>query len=116
MKRDARGRQSRQRGKQQDKRSPARVDDVLASVLESAGLADRIVQAEVFPEWPEIVGAHIAAATEPLMLQQDGTLVIAVKTHAWMQELSLMEPDLLRSVNHDKARAPILRLRWLLRR
>lgn len=116
MKRGARGRMNKREGKLQGKRSPERVDDVLASVLERAGLADRIVQAEVFPEWPEIVGAHIAAATEPIMLQQDGTLVIAVKTHAWMQELSLMEPDLLRSVNHDKSRAPILRLRWLLRR
>jgi len=98
------------------KRAPAKVGDVLASVLQQAGLTDRVAQAAVIPEWPTLVGAQIATVTEPLLLQQDGTLVVMVKTHAWMQELTLLEPELLRSLNRDPLRPPVTRLRWMLRR
>ena len=47
------------------------------------------------PEWPTLVGAQIAAVTEPSSITRDGTLFVAVKTSAWMSELSLMEPQLL---------------------
>ena len=98
------------------KRAPAKVGDVLASVLQQAGLTDRVAQAAVIPEWPTLVGAQIATVTEPLLLQQDGTLVVMVKTHAWMQELTLLVPELLRSLNRDPSRPPVTRLRWMLRR
>ena len=98
------------------KRTPAKLGDVLASVLQHAGLTDRVAQAAVIPEWPSLVGSQIAAVTEPLMLQQDGTLVVMVKTHAWMQELTFLEPELLRSLNRDTSRPPVRRLRWMLQR
>ncbi|MBL0937269.1 MAG: DUF721 domain-containing protein [Gemmatimonadaceae bacterium] len=98
------------------KRAPAKLGDVVASVLENAGLTGRVAQASVIPEWARLVGPQIAEVTEPLLLQQDGTLCVAVRTHAWMQELTLLEPELLNSVNKDPARPPIVKLRWLLRR
>ena len=98
------------------KRAPAKLGDVLASVLQQAGLTDRVAQAAVIPEWPTLVGAQIATVTEPLLLQQDGTLVVMVKTHAWMQELTFLEPELLRSLNRDPSRPPVMRLRWMLQR
>lgn len=98
------------------KRAVATVGDVLATVLKNAGLTDRVAQAAVIPEWPHLVGLQIAQVTEPVMLQQDGTLVVMVKTNAWMNELSLMEPELLRSLNRDTARPPVLKLRWMLHR
>ena len=98
------------------KRTPAKLGDVLASVLQHAGLTDRVAQAAVIPEWPSLVDSQIAAVTEPLMLQQDGTLVVMVKTHAWMQELTFLEPELLRSLNRDTSRPPVRRLRWMLQR
>ncbi len=98
------------------KRTPATVGDVLASVLQHAGLTDRVAQAGVFPEWPRLVGGQIASVTEPVALQQDGTLVVMVTTHAWMQELSLLEPELLKSLNRDATRPPVMKLRWVPRR
>ena len=92
------------------------MSDVVASVLAHAGLTDRVAQAQVIPQWPTLVGVQIAGVTEPLLLQQDGTLVVMVTTHAWMQELTLLEPELLRSLNRDASRPPIARLRWMLRR
>lgn len=104
------------RGDGSDRRKPAAMGDVIASVLESAGLTQRVARAAVIPEWPRLVGGQIATVTEPLHLLQDGTLVVMVATSAWMQELSLLEPELLKSLNHDATRPPVARLRWTLRR
>lgn len=98
------------------KRRPAAMGDVIASVLKQAGLTDRVAQALVIPEWPSLVGPQIARVTEPMHLQQDGTLLVAVTTSAWMQELSLLEPELLRQLNRDASRPPVAKLRWTLRR
>ncbi len=98
------------------KRKPAKLGDVLASVLERAGLTDRLAQARAIPEWPALVGPQIAEVTEPVSLQRDGTLVVAVRTNGWMTELSLMEPELLRALNADTSRPPIVRLRLVLAR
>jgi predicted nucleic acid-binding Zn ribbon protein len=51
-------------------------------------------EASVVPEWPELVGEKIAEVTTPREVRRDGTLVVSVKTSAWMQELQLMEPTI----------------------
>ncbi len=106
---------STRRGPDDKRRRFSPVSDVLASVLKQAGLTDRVAQASVIPEWPSLVGSQIAAVTEPLLLQRDGTLVVTVRTNAWMNELSLLEPELLKSLNRDPSRPPVTKLRWTLR-
>jgi predicted nucleic acid-binding Zn ribbon protein len=54
--------------------------------------------------------------TTPLLVTSDGTLFVAVTTHAWMTELSLMEPELLRALNAEPGRPPVRKLRWQLAR
>ena len=63
-----------------------------------------------------LVGPQIAAVTEPMSIAADGTMFVRVTTNAWMNELSLMEPELLRALNAKEGRAPVRRIRWLLRR
>lgn len=96
---------------------PTRLGDTLAKLLRSTGLGVRIDQASVIPDWPRLVGPQIASVTEPQAVARDGTLFVAVRTNAWMQELSLMEPQLLATLN---ARAgthpPITRIHWRLMR
>ncbi len=95
---------------------PSALGDVLSGFLEESGLAERVEQAAVLPEWPTLVGPQIAAVTEPRSITPDGTLWVWVRTHAWMTELSLLEPELLRKLNARPLRAPIRRLRWQLQR
>jgi len=90
--------------------------DVLANVLAKSGFGDRVEQASVIPEWPALVGHTIAAVTEPLSIAADGTLFVAVKTNAWMNELSLLEPELLRALNARDDRPRIQRLRMRMMR
>jgi predicted nucleic acid-binding Zn ribbon protein len=96
------------------KKKPEPVADVLAGWLSESGLAARVEQAGVVPEWPKLVGSQIAAVTAPRSVSADGTLFVSVTTNAWMTELSLLEPELLRSLNGKPGRAPIKRIRWLL--
>ncbi|HKO16772.1 MAG TPA: DUF721 domain-containing protein [Gemmatimonadaceae bacterium] len=98
------------------KRTPEPVASVLAGLLSASGLAERVEQAGVIPEWPRLVGAQIAAVTEPRTVSANGTLFVSVTTNAWMNELSLLEPELLRSLNAKPGRTPITRIRWQLRR
>lgn len=98
------------------KKKPSAIGDVLAGVLADTGLAARVEQAAIIPEWSTLVGRQIASVTEPMSITADGTLFVNVTTNAWMNELSLMEPELLRALNAKEGRIPVKRLRWLLKR
>jgi predicted nucleic acid-binding Zn ribbon protein len=52
--------------------------------------------------------------TAPESITANGTLFVRVTTNAWMNELSLLEPELLRSLNANRDRAPVRRIRWML--
>jgi predicted nucleic acid-binding Zn ribbon protein len=98
------------------KKQPSALGDVLAGVLKNSGVAARIEQAGIIPEWATLVGAQIATVTIPQSIAADGTLFVAVTTNAWMMELSMMEPELLRALNTKEGRAPVRKIRWLLQR
>ena len=98
------------------KPKPQKLGDVLASYLSESGLAERVEQAGVIPEWVALVGPQIATVTEPLMIARDGTLFVAVRTNAWMNELSLLEPQLLAALNAKPGRARVSKIHWRLMR
>ncbi len=99
-------------------RSPEAIGDLVAAFLKEKGLEERVAQAEVIPGWIKLVGNKIAAVTQPLFVTRDGVLFVAVQNHAWMSELQLMEPDLLKAINQigDGTKVKIRRLRFQLHR
>jgi predicted nucleic acid-binding Zn ribbon protein len=54
--------------------------------------------------------------TDPHHIARDGTLFVAVRTNAWMNELSLMEPQLLAALNAKEGRTRIAKIHWQLMR
>ncbi len=98
------------------KKKPSALGDVLADVMRSSGIAERVEQAGIIPEWSSLVGAAIARVTDPQSIAADGTLFVSVTTNAWMMELSMMEPELLRALNAKEGRIPVKKIRWLLKR
>jgi predicted nucleic acid-binding Zn ribbon protein len=98
------------------RRTPRKLGDVMSDVLLKSGIADRVAQANVIPEWRSLVGPQIANVTQPLSVTPQGTLFVAVTTNAWMTELSLMEPDLLRRLNQRTGRLSIRKIRWQIQR
>src|SRR5205823_13793676 len=89
------------------KRKPQAVGNVVGAFLKDSNLAERVDQASVIPEWEILVGKQISLVTKPISVTANGTLFVAVKTNAWMTELSLMEPQLLRALNAQSARAQV---------
>ncbi len=83
-----------------DKKPPPAtpMDEALKAYLRKAGIKRRVEQASVIPEWAELVGPQIAAVTTPHMVTQDGKLFVGVASAAWMQELQLMSPEILRKL------------------
>jgi predicted nucleic acid-binding Zn ribbon protein len=72
--------------------------DALDKYLARRGIKRRIEDASVVPEWAELVGPQIAEVTTPHEVRQDGTLVVGVASAAWMQELQLMEPMIVKQL------------------
>ena len=98
------------------RKKPEAIGNVLSNILEQAGIASRVEQARVVPEWVTLVGPQIAAVTFPIAVTVDGTLFVDVTTNAWMTELSLMEPELLRALNSVPDRPKIRKIHWRLKR
>jgi predicted nucleic acid-binding Zn ribbon protein len=95
---------------------PVTVADAVADYLQNSGLNERVEQGSVVTRWGSLVGPKIAAATEPVRVSADGVLFVAVKSNAWMAELSLLEPELLRAINVQPGRRPIRKIRFQLMR
>lgn len=98
------------------KRKPRKLGEVMGDVLSKSGIADRVAQAAVIPNWSALVGPQISRVTEPLSVTPQGTLFVAVTTNAWMTELALMEPELLRRLNQRTGKLAIRKIRWQLKR
>jgi predicted nucleic acid-binding Zn ribbon protein len=95
------------------RKKPTRLGDALQSYLEDSGLGERVEEAAIVPEWAERVGPAIAAVTTPLRTSR-GTLLVAVRTSAWLMELRLMEREILRRLNEGRERGRIERVRFLM--
>ena len=98
------------------KKRPEKLGDVMDKLLSRSGISERVAQASVIPDWRSLVGPQIAKVTEPLSVTRQGTLFVAVTTNAWMTELSLMEPELLRRLNERTGSLSIKRIRWQIQR
>lgn len=90
---------------------PGSVREALQKYLAKSGIGEQIEAASVVPEWAERVGPAIAAVTTPLRVSQ-GTLMVGVKSSAWMNELKMMEREILQQVNAGRTRGRIKQIRF----
>lgn len=97
-------------GDNQPMRPGTPLREALDKYFERHGIKGRIRQASVVPEWCELVGPQIAEVTTPHEVLRDGTLVVSVKSAAWMHELQMMSPEILRQLGARGKR--IRRILW----
>lgn len=88
------------------------IGDVLRSYFRRHGLVRRVAQAGVVAEWADLVGPQVAGVTEPTSVDAAGTLWVRVQSAAWMQELQLMSPTVIRELGKHGKR--IKQIRWML--
>jgi predicted nucleic acid-binding Zn ribbon protein len=91
----------------------ARIGDVLGKFLDDRGLAPALERQGVLLEWPRAVGEAIAAVTTPRSVTAD-TLVVEVRSSAWLMELNLMKREILARVNAGRPGTPIEKLVFVL--
>jgi hypothetical protein len=75
-----------------------RLSVTLGKILKARGMQDRLHEYRVFSRWKEVAGQAIARHAEPRALR-GGKLVLAVDSPAWMQQLSLLKPELIEKLN-----------------
>jgi predicted nucleic acid-binding Zn ribbon protein len=92
-------------------KGPTQLGDALKDYLSGSEIGERIEEAAVVPEWAERVGAAIAAVTVPLRVNR-GTLLVGVRSSAWLMELKLMEAEIVRRLNCDRGRGKISKIRF----
>lgn len=92
------------------------IAEALKQLLAHTGLDADVARAGVMAAWPQLVGSQIAGVTQPRMMTEDGTLVVGVRSHGWMQELTMMEPQLLAKLATVPSPTPVKRIRWELLR
>jgi predicted nucleic acid-binding Zn ribbon protein len=77
--------------------SPIPASDAVAAALKLHGITDQIRAGRVLTEWSELVGPKIAQRTRPEGVT-DRLLWVEVATSAWLHELNLLRPQLLRGL------------------
>lgn len=91
-------------------RAPRGVREILASYLRKAGLTRRLAQTHAVEVWADVVGPQAARVTEAEGVTADGVLRVRVTTHAWLQELQLQSPQILRQL--AERGTPVRRILW----
>jgi hypothetical protein len=72
----------------------SRVGETVTSVLRKIGLKQPGIHPEIWSRWSEIVGPELAKRAIPEVLRGK-TLILAVKSSSWLQELSFLKARLI---------------------
>jgi len=89
----------------------ASLQQAVDEYLKRRGMRRRLAQANVVVEWEQLVGPQLARISEPVSVDQSGTLWVRVKSAAWIQELQMMSPTILKTLGR-KGR-PVTYIRWI---
>jgi predicted nucleic acid-binding Zn ribbon protein len=99
-----------------DSTGAERLSDALTRYMEQSGFKDRMQQMQVMSQWAALLGPEIGSISRPISISADGTLFAVAKTSAWVNELTMMERELLASLNRATGARPLQRIRWAVSR
>ena len=92
-------------------RPPRAVSELVSRILENWDMGRLTREQRVFLVWEEALGPALARTTRPVAVHH-GSLIIAVKDSAWLQELQFMKPEIVRKLNRVLGRGAIRELRF----
>ncbi len=62
--------------------------------------------------WPELVGADVARAAQPVAIERDEVLVVLTSSSAWSHQLAFLEPEIVRGLRLLPETRGLARLRF----
>jgi len=83
-----------------------RLSRTLGSMLKARGLGSRLDEYRVFGQWEKSVGPVIARHAQPQTVRGK-KLTLVVDSPAWMQQLSLLKPQIVEKVNRNLGKETI---------
>ena len=75
-----------------------KLSTTLARILKARGLEGRLHEYRIFASWDRTVGPAIARHAQPRTLR-GRKLALIVDSPAWMQQLTLMKPEIIEKLN-----------------
>jgi len=78
----------------------------LGRMMKARGLQGNLSEYRIFGQWEQTVGAVIARHAQPQSVRGK-KLFLSVDSPAWMQQLSLLKPELIEKVNRNLGRDAI---------
>lgn len=95
------------------KGTPVRLGNLLPGFLEDEGIREQLERVEVLGEWAERVGPKIADVTRARSVA-GRTLIVEVRSSAWLMELNMMRGRILARLNESRSEAPLEKLIFVL--
>jgi predicted nucleic acid-binding Zn ribbon protein len=92
-------------------RDPRGLGSVLDSLTQDLGWSTTLAKSQLLVSWPSIVGADIAARTNPVAIE-DATLTVACESTAWATQLRLMSTDILTKILQSFPEADVTAIRF----
>jgi hypothetical protein len=83
-----------------------RLSMTLGKILKNRGFQGRLHEYRVFGHWERCVGAMIARHAQPQSIR-GGRLLLIVDSPAWMQQLTLLKPEVIEKLNRSLGSAAI---------
>ncbi|MCS6918222.1 MAG: DUF721 domain-containing protein [Fimbriimonadales bacterium] len=90
------------------------VGGALQRLLQQLGLDRQFRTYDALAHWSDIVGKQVAQVARPMRVDAD-TLWVAVKSHAWAQELNFQKGTILRRLNERAGEERFKELRFAVR-
>ena len=92
-------------------KNAAAAGPLLRQLLGQWGLDRKVREYRAWEIWDEVVGPQIASRARPVKLR-DGVLEVVVDQPVWMQQLQLMKPRILSSLNARLGEALLRDIFW----
>jgi hypothetical protein len=83
-----------------------RLSMTLDKLLKARGFQGRVHEYRIFGQWEQAVGSVIARHAQPLSVRA-AKLALVVDSPAWMQQLSLLKPEIIEKLNARLGREAI---------
>lgn len=83
-----------------------RLSHTLDKMLKARGLGGRLSEYRVFGQWEKSVGPVIARHAQPQTVRGK-KLTLIVDSPAWMQQLSLLKPEIVEKLNRNLGKETI---------
>ncbi len=78
----------------------SQVSSTIKPILRQVAASQRETHPELWARWIDIVGPDLATRAIPIRLR-GRTLLVAVGTSAWMQELTYLKPTILKKIHQE---------------